>query len=131
MQADTLYHQMLDQEKAIEEAKAEGRPIPDFPALLKAQMTRANTAEDLEKPNYEISDLNPRVQRPANKRLEALSGAERELEEMALKAEIAAGADVSGKIGDMERKQEEERKIRKAQGRETMADKVYYAFRAK
>jgi hypothetical protein len=131
MQADTLYHQMLDQEKAIEAAKAEGKPIPAFPALLKAQMAKANTAEDVEKVQYEISDLNPRVQAPAKKRLEKFEGAERDLEEMALKAEIAAGAHVSTKIEDMERKQEEARKLRKEQGRETIADKFYYAFRAK
>ncbi len=34
MHADTLYHRMLAQEKAIETAKAAGQPIPTFPAIL-------------------------------------------------------------------------------------------------
>lgn len=34
MHADTLYHRMLAQEKAIESAKAAGQPIPTFPPIL-------------------------------------------------------------------------------------------------
>ncbi|EPE30318.1 hypothetical protein GLAREA_13041 [Glarea lozoyensis ATCC 20868] len=131
MQADTLYHQMLDQEKAIETAKAEGKPIPAFPALLKAQMAKANVAQDLEKPEFDISSLAPRSQNPLKKRLEKFEGVEREIEELAIKAEVAAAAEMSGKIDHVGRQQLEERELRKAQGRETIADKVYYAFRAK
>ena len=34
MHADTLYHRMLDQEKAIKAAKEAGEPIPTFPPIL-------------------------------------------------------------------------------------------------
>lgn len=34
MHADTLFHRMLSQEKAIELAKTEGQPIPTFPPIL-------------------------------------------------------------------------------------------------
>lgn len=34
MHADTLYHRMLDQEKAIEAAKAAGEPVPTFAPLI-------------------------------------------------------------------------------------------------
>jgi hypothetical protein len=34
MHADTLYHRMLDQEEAIEKAKAEGKLIPTFPPVI-------------------------------------------------------------------------------------------------
>ncbi|KAL8730006.1 MAG: hypothetical protein Q9166_004329 [cf. Caloplaca sp. 2 TL-2023] len=33
MHADKLYHRMLDQERAVEEAKKAGLPIPEFPPL--------------------------------------------------------------------------------------------------
>jgi hypothetical protein len=131
MQADTLYHQMLDQEKAIETAKKEGKPIPAFPALLKAQMAKANVAQDLEKPEFDISHLAPRSQNPLKKRLEKFEGVEREIEELAIKAEVAAATEMSGKIDDVGRQQMAERELRKAQGRETIADKMFYAFRAK
>ncbi|KAL8997648.1 MAG: hypothetical protein Q9169_003128 [Polycauliona sp. 2 TL-2023] len=34
MHADTLYHRMLDQERAVEEAKRSNLPIPEFPPLV-------------------------------------------------------------------------------------------------
>lgn len=34
MHADTLYHRMLDQERAVEEAKKSNLPIPEFPPLV-------------------------------------------------------------------------------------------------
>ena len=131
MQADTLYHQMLDQEKAIETAKAEGKPIPEFPALLKAQMAKKQSPGENEKRQIEISDLHPRLQNEAMKKLDKLEGTKREIEEMVLRAEINAGVQVSEKVQELEREQEAERKKRKEQGRETMADRMYYAFRAK
>lgn len=34
MHADTLYHRMLDQERAVEEAEKSNLPIPEFPPLV-------------------------------------------------------------------------------------------------
>lgn len=34
MHADTLYHRMLDHEAAVEQAKAEGRPVPVFEPVM-------------------------------------------------------------------------------------------------
>lgn len=123
---------MLDQEKAIEEAKAEGRPIPTFPPLLSPKTrTPTNTSP---RPTPEAntvlaSDLPPKVQEQFKKRLEGLSEDERILEERAIKAEIQAGEQVAGHLTTIFEKQEAERKMRKEEGKETIADKVASIFR--
>ncbi|TVY80477.1 hypothetical protein LSUE1_G006052 [Lachnellula suecica] len=132
MHADSLYHRMLDQEKAIEEAKAEGRPAPAFPPLLSSRPKigeRANEHTPERKNPIEISDLRNKVQDPLNKKLDALEGEQRELEERAIKAEIEAGTQVADRLGVLNREQEEERRKRREQGKETLGDKLYSMFR--
>lgn len=132
MQADTLYHRMLDQEKAIEKAKEEGLPPPAFPPLLSAPKKRVDTDNPTGKQDaVEISDLRERIQAPLKKKLATLEGEERELTENAMKAEIAAGAQVAKRLDVINSKQEEERRIRKEQGRETIADRIASSFRSK
>jgi cation transport regulator ChaB len=133
MHADSLYHRMLDQETAIEEAKAEGRPIPTFPPLLSPKVPKATTnmtpIATSEVNHVKASDLPPKVQESFKKRLEGLSEDERVLEERAIKAEIQAGEQVAGHLTTIFEKQEAERKKRKEEGRETIADKVTSIFR--
>jgi hypothetical protein len=124
MHADTLYHRMLDQEAAIEAAKAEGRPIPTFPPLVTAPIAPTSDIGHIEP-----SDLSPGVQKQLKKRLEGLSEEEREIEEKAIKAEIQAGEQVAGHLEDLYQKQEEEKRIRKEQGRETIGDKLSSIFK--
>ncbi len=134
MHADTLYHRMLDQEKEIEAAKAEGRPVPTFPPLLSnrpkfsagSASIAAATPEKLR-----ASDLSQSVQVGLKKRLEGLSGEERELEERAINAEIAAGLEVKKNLDLIYAKQEEERKKRKEEGKETMADRLTTIFKVR
>lgn len=130
MHADTLYHRMLDQEAAVEAAKAEGRPIPTFPAILtkppKAGQTEAE--EPFEGNKLQPSDLSAKVQKALKKRLEDLPEQERELEERAIKAEIQAGEQVAGHLGTLYEKQAEERKKRKEEGRETIGDRFAGLF---
>jgi hypothetical protein len=127
---------MLDQEKAIEEAKAEGRPIPTFPPLLSSSKSKVpkaptNTAPKatLEDNQVQASDLPPKVQEALKKRLDGLSEDQRILEERAIKAEIQAGEQVAGHLTTIFEKQEAERKKRKEEGKETIADKVTSIFR--
>lgn len=136
MHADSLYHRMLDQEKAIEEAKAEGRPIPTFPPILsssKSKVARASTdtvpKTALEESQVQASDLTPKVQEALKKRLEGLSDDQRILEERAIKAEIRAGEQVAGHLTTIFEKQEAERRKRKEEGKETIADKMTSIFR--
>lgn len=124
MHADTLYHRMLDQEAAIEAAKAEGRPIPAFPPLVSAPIAPIS-----DKGHIEPSDLSPAIQKKLKKRLDGLSEEEREIEEKAIKAEIQAGEQVAGHLGNIYQKQEEEKRIRKEQGRETVGDKLSSVFK--
>jgi hypothetical protein len=133
MHADTLYHRMLDQEKAIEAAKAENKPIPKFPPLLSQTKKSApsrgpSTASTVEDNKTQASDLPASVQAGLKKRLEGLNDEEREVEERAIKAEIQAGEQVATQLGSIYEKQAEERRIRKEQGRETIGDKVSSIF---
>jgi len=124
---------MLDQEKAIEEAKAEGKPIPTFPPLLSARQklstsTTQKTKETGEANKVQASDLPTSVQASLKERLEGLKGEERELEERAIKAEIQAGEQVAERLETIYQKQEEERRLRKEQGKETIRDKLSSIF---
>ncbi|TGO22496.1 hypothetical protein BPAE_0165g00110 [Botrytis paeoniae] len=130
MHADTLYHRMIDQEKQIEEAKAEGRPVPIFPPLIsKSRSGQSDSAQENNK--LKASDLSPKVQASFKKRLEGLNDDERLVEERAIQAEIEAGEQVAGQLGKIYEKQDEERRQRKEQGRETISDKFFSVFRGR
>ncbi|KAM0138211.1 hypothetical protein ACHAPC_009845 [Botrytis cinerea] len=130
LHADTLYHRMIDQEKQIEEAKAEGRPVPIFPPLIsKSRPGESDSTQENNK--LKASDLSPKVQASFKKRLEGLNDDERLVEERAIQAEIEAGEQVAGQLGKIYEKQDEERRQRKEQGRETISDKFFSIFRGR
>lgn len=132
MHADTLFHRMLDQEEAIEKAKAEGRPIPSFPPLITsrprpAASTAASAApkeKHLDDNTIQTSDLPAPVQASLKKRLDGLNEPERRIEEMAIKAEIQAGEQVAEQLGSIYDRQAEEKKKRKEAGNESMGDVI-------
>ncbi|PQE15796.1 autophagy-related 6 protein [Rutstroemia sp. NJR-2017a BBW] len=133
MHADTLYHRMLDQEQQIEAAKAEGRPVPTFPPLMSQAKSSATQAEPVPAPinnKLQASELPTKVQAQFKSRLEGLSAEEREVEERAIRAEIEAGEQVATQLGNIYKKQDEERRQRKEQGKETISDKLLSIFRA-
>lgn len=124
---------MLDQEKAIEAAKAEGKPIPSFPPLLSRSKTSTpstvpSTQSTVEDNKTQPSDLPVSVQANLKKRLEGLNDEEREVEERAIKAEIQAGEQVATQLGSIYEKQAGERRKRKEEGRETIGDKITSIF---
>lgn len=136
MHADTLYHRMLEQEKVIEAAKAEGRPVPTFPPILSTVKTNSTKSpanstpkEISDNPKIGISNLKPEVQAKLKKRLKGLTSEERELEERAIDAEIQAGTQVAEHVGTQLQKQDEERAQRKAEGKETIGDRIISIFR--
>jgi hypothetical protein len=114
---------MLDQEAAIEEAKAEGRPIPAFPPLVTRPIAPTSGGN-----RVQPSELPPAVQKQLRKRLDGLSDKQREIEEKAIKAEIEAGEQVAGHLGDIYQRQEEEKKKRRERGQETIGDKLSSIF---
>ncbi|PBP25223.1 hypothetical protein BUE80_DR003664 [Diplocarpon rosae] len=128
MHADTLYHRMLAQEKAVEAAKAEGRPAPEFPPLLASSRSKISAHASPEPNKLKPTDLSPKVQAEFKKRLDGLSGNEKELEEKAINAEIQAGAQVAENLGGIYERQAEERRVRKEQGKETIGDKISSVF---
>lgn len=122
MRADSIYNRMLAQEKAIEEAKAEGRPAPAFPNIMGELPVPQNKTKPTE--------LKPSAAAGMKKRLEGLEEMERQVEERAIAAEILAAEQVARNLGEVYKEQDEERKLRKSQGRETMGDRVFGFFRA-
>jgi hypothetical protein len=138
MHADTLYHRMLEQERAVEEAKKEGRMEPKFTPLLAgsvavpapkhAPSTAIPAAAEQAATEAEGSKLAPAIQSQIKEKLEGLSGIERELQEKALMAEVAAGQEVKANLKDIYKDAEEERRKRREEGRETIVDRFSTIF---
>src|SRR5437667_2711086 len=127
MHADKLYHQMLDQESMIEQAKAEGSPVPTFEPLLPSppdqdgnHKTPSTPIPVPPKPTMTIDQFSPDARAQLKKRLEGLSEKERELEEKAIAGEIAAGELLAGRLTGIYKEQERARLERKEQGKQTL-----------
>ncbi|KAI6366736.1 hypothetical protein MCOR25_005101 [Pyricularia grisea] len=115
MHADALYHRMIEQEEAIEKAKAEKRPIPQFAPL---PIKPIIAAED------DKFQLSQEQRKEMQQRLAKIPEAERAMEEEAIKAEYRAKAEVGHKIQDLWKENEKDREKRKKEGQETILDKV-------
>ncbi|CAK7202571.1 hypothetical protein SEUCBS139899_005295 [Sporothrix eucalyptigena] len=134
--ADTLYHRMLEQEAAIEKAKAEGRPAPalDFAtniALPKAAAGSPSTPVAPAAPAIPI-EKDPSIPEDIRKqfaeKLAKLPEAERSAEEAALRAELAAHAEMSTRVTELRAAQQAAREQRKADGKATIKDRVSGLF---
>jgi len=137
MHADTLYHRMLERERAVEEAKAAGLPMPTFPNILSSSKTTPSTPTQVAPPASaenpiplppDLEGLKPKVKAQLQDRLKDLSPEERALEEKALAMEIAAGETVGKQIDKMFEDQARAKKLRKEQGKETFGDKIGSLF---
>ena len=97
MHADKLYHEMLDREKVIEEAKVSGKPIPSFKPLIGEQARKVFV--EGETPIFEIreEDIQKRVEKPLAK----MTPAEREIEIKAIKAELEDQYRTNLAVGDI------------------------------
>ncbi|KAK4240980.1 hypothetical protein C8A03DRAFT_30949 [Achaetomium macrosporum] len=127
MRADELYHRMLDQEREIEKAKAEGREAPAFRPLLEGQkaVVPAAAPAAAAPAAAAVDVLEPSAATVAawKEKLEKLPPEEREAEEQALRAEHRANAEMAAKIQGLWQEQAKEREARKAAGKETIMDK--------
>lgn len=113
MHADKLYHQMLEQEAAIEKAKADGLPEPKFEPFVPkvgGDDRIANMSEEAKK-RYQDA-------------LAKVDEKEREAEAAAIQAELRSKEAMVGKVRELWKEQEAERQARKARGEETFKDKV-------
>ncbi|KAK3309977.1 uncharacterized protein B0T15DRAFT_19980 [Chaetomium strumarium] len=124
MRADELYHRMLDQEREIERAKAEGRAAPAFKPLLEDQKPVVPAAAAAAAPAI-VDAAEPSATTVAawKEKLEKLPPEEREAEEKALRAEHRANAEMAARIQGLWQEQAKEREARKAAGKETIMDK--------
>lgn len=122
MHADKLYHQLVEQEEAIDLAKKEGRPIPKFEPL-KIQ-TPGVAREEEEK----LPTLTPELQKSWQEQLEKLPEEDRQAEEIALRAELKAKAEVAEKVKGIWEEQAKEREVRRQEGRLTIGDRINSLF---
>ncbi|KFY20482.1 hypothetical protein V491_03679 [Pseudogymnoascus sp. VKM F-3775] len=136
MHADTLYHRMLAQEKAVAEAEKEGKEMPKFAPLLEnggssvtaPAAAAAATAAKEEVPEIlktsPLAKLPLDIQAQIKEKLEGLTGIERELQEKALAAEISAGQEVKANLKNIYKDSSAERQKRVEEGNETIVDRV-------
>ncbi|KAH0559804.1 hypothetical protein GP486_003680 [Trichoglossum hirsutum] len=134
MHADKLYHQMLEQESIVEQAKADGRPAPVFEPILSSPDQNGNhkkpstLATMSPKPTMTVDQFSPDARAQLRKRLEGLTDEERELEEKAIAGEIAAGEQLAGRLTDIYNEQKRARLERKEQGKQTLEDSIRGLF---
>lgn len=136
MHADTLYHRMLAQEKAVAEAEKEGKEMPKFAPLLEngeSSVTAPATAAAATAAKEEVPEI-PKtsplaklpldIQAQIKEKLEGLTGIERELQEKALAAEVSAGQEVKANLKHIYKDSNAERQKRVEEGNETIVDRV-------
>ncbi|KAH7155534.1 hypothetical protein B0J13DRAFT_545776 [Dactylonectria estremocensis] len=115
MHADSLFQRMLRHEVAVEQAKAEGLPIPEFqPSALKQRPDGITPSEHL--------------QQQWNSQLDKLPAEERAMEEAALRGDLEAKAAVADKVQQIWDTQKDERQKRQAEGNSTFGDYLSTLF---
>lgn len=119
LHADKLYHQMMEQEKAIAEAQKEGKPAPKFEPVIPKQVTDTAT---------EAALMSESAKKRVAEKLEGMSEQERAAEQAAVDAEMKAKAEMVGKIQGLWKEQEAERKARIEKGEASMWDRMASAF---
>lgn len=121
MHADRLYHRLMEQESAIEEAKKEGKPVPKFEPLIPKPIIRiADEKEDI--------TISPHLQQKLKEQLEKVPEEERHAEEEAIKAELRAKAEVAARVQDIWAEQAKEKEQRRKEGKLTIGDRVSGLF---
>ena len=141
MHADTLYHRMLAQEEAIEEARATGNPIPQFPYIqssgqrprppkepsspAEAKGGTDSTYDDLPQllPST-MKIIKPEAAQELRKRIKDMDPVSRELEERSVVAELEAARKTAQSYGKIMENMTEARKKRRAEGNATVGDTI-------
>ncbi|KAH8899358.1 hypothetical protein GQ53DRAFT_308304 [Thozetella sp. PMI_491] len=120
MHADKLYHRMLEQEVAMEAAKKEGLPAPQFAPMFDKPKPAVDGVPDAADPVNMSAD----AQKQWKARLEKVEEEDRPAEEEAMKAELRAKAEMARRVQGIWDEQARARDARKAEGQETTMDKV-------
>ena len=138
MHADTLYHRMLDQEKAIEAAKQAGEPAPSFPPILslsRAAITASpspmpsaipgnDAASQAEKDAKVKLRLTKEARDELKKRTKNQPQIVKELEERAMYSEAESDIGVQRRISELTKARDQARKERRERGEATVGDTV-------
>ncbi|KAM7195083.1 hypothetical protein V8F20_007633 [Naviculisporaceae sp. PSN 640] len=142
MRADDLYRRQKQQEEEIAKAKEEGRPIPTFalitvPSTLPSPVSTTPTAASLPQKTTTPTPANGEIMEPDAETLESwrsklekekLSDAERRAEMEALKGEYRAKQEIAAQVSKLKEETDRDREARKAQGKETMGDRLKSIF---
>ena len=146
MHADTLYHRMLDQEKAQEAARAAGLPVPQFPPIISQQAPATPAASALsdsrfsaepgpapqsrtvvealaaaEKKAPQRDYFTPEARAELEKRTKDQPEYVREIEEKALRAEAESDFLIAKELEKLRsEKQQQERDERRERGESTL-----------
>ncbi|KAK4447516.1 hypothetical protein QBC34DRAFT_329814 [Podospora aff. communis PSN243] len=116
MRADKIYQDMIANEREAAKAKDEGRPVPVYmPAIPKQEVPVDGAA---------AMQPGPEKLKEWKEILEKLPVEERAAEEEALRAEFRAKSEVAAGVQSIWDQRAKEREARKAEGKETMMDKV-------
>lgn len=137
--ADALFHRMLEQEAAIEKAKAEGKPVPayDFASGITLPKTPGAPAEATTSVTAAVAKLPPIGSDPSipedlrkqwGEKLLKMPEAERPAEEAAMRAELAAHAEMSTRVTELRQAQAAAREQRKTEGKATIKDRISGLF---
>ncbi|KAF2258083.1 hypothetical protein CC78DRAFT_538073 [Lojkania enalia] len=140
MHADKLYQQMLEQEKLIEQAKAEGRPIPKFESVLskrnidetrgdKPAVIRLAPEKEVAEDEDDVwSKIKDDVREQYEKKLAEMKPGEQEFERKALLGELRGRQGVSKKLEEAFIEERINRMKRKEEGRSTLGDYIKHAW---
>ena len=136
MHADTLYHRMLDQEKAIEAAKQAGQPAPEFPPILSPSRAPASSTTPSSLPTTALESdtaekeakvklrLTKEARDELKKRTKNQPQIVKELEERAMYSEAESDIGVQRRISELTKARDQARKERRERGEATVGDTV-------
>ncbi|KAF2192358.1 hypothetical protein K469DRAFT_716887 [Zopfia rhizophila CBS 207.26] len=135
MHADKLYQQMLEQERLIEKAKEEGKPIPEFESVLSRQnVARAvagkpsPTTPSWKKVEEEEEDVWSHIKQASReeyeKKLAKLPPEDQEIERKAVEGELQAQTKMTKKLEEAFVEERINRMKRREAGQATIGDTI-------
>lgn len=126
MHADTLYHRMLSQERAIQDAESAGLPPPQFPPILSSSSSPSSPSASASTAASDL--LSSAARKSLEERLKDMPREEAEVEERAAAMEAKQDENVGREIGDLWEGRARERKERRERGETTVGDWVSGLF---
>lgn len=123
MHADTLYHRMLTQERAIRDAESAGLPPPQFPPILSYSSPPSASVS-----TATMAPLSPAARKSLEEKLKNMPREEAEAEERAVAMEAKQDENIGREIGGLWEGRARERRERRERGERTVGDWVSGLF---